>query len=120
MPANNTAISSSSMMAFISNTLDMTMDAISEAMATIMTFATFSEHIGIINSFIKETLHLMRASKKESNKVLSEKAARSTEFTEVWQRPKPIQSSLSPSLILFQWSSSPGVKRFYQHFIKED
>ena len=41
----------------------MTMDAISEAMASIMTLATSSEHCDIINSFIKETLYIMRSAK---------------------------------------------------------
>ena len=51
----------------ISECNDMTMDSISEAMSIIMTLATSSENHDIVNSFMRETKAIMRASSSEPN-----------------------------------------------------
>ena len=55
----------------ITTTVDIAMDAISEAMATILTMASIGEHSAMINSF-REALDDMSANKEESSKVSSE------------------------------------------------
>ena len=92
----------------VASNLDTAMDAVSEAMVTILTLATSGEHSAMIDSFIGEALDIMSAAKEDSNNANSEiqKSSMSTS-SEIWgieEKPVPILVPVDtqPSPILGQ------------------
>ena len=80
----------------IASTADIAMNAVSEAMATILTLATAGKHSEIIISFI-EALGVMSANKEESKvssktlaTSLSSNMASSSEIWGIEEKPEPI------------------------------
>ena len=72
------------------------MDAISQAIATILFLATSNEHSATVNHFIQDTLEILVAGKESSNKAISDTMAAGlnnniTNSSEVWgEEEKPV------------------------------
>ena len=83
------------------------MDAISQAIATILFLATSNEHSATVNHFIQDTLEILVAGKENSNKAISDTMAARlnnnlTNSSEVWggeEKPVPVPGwTLNPTV----------------------